>query len=181
MTGDPCNSATNPTPAPGRIGTVRIVLFVMLCLGLSGAALGVILATAWGNMPAIMGVLIGPFVLIEILGIMFGTFHLLWRPMLKPYPWVEPTEDAVRRNFQSISIDMVNLGLSVHIIADENHLHLVPASFIRVFGASPASIPWSALRPHGRHGRAVKLGSHVIRGPRWCMELADPSVDQVEA
>ena len=106
--------------------------------------------------------------------IMCGT----WNPVMRQWPPLDPAPDAVRRNFQSFSLGLVNLGLSVHVAADDHFLHLRPASLIRLMGAVSTSIPWSAMEPMaGRRGTAVKLGVHTFIGPRWCMELVAPNSD----
>ena len=99
-------------------------------------------------------------------------FHLLWRPMLAPFPACEPAPDAVRRRYQSFGLGPVNMGLCVHAAVDDEHLHLVPLAILQSLGARSASIPWSALEPIGTSGRIARLaGKHRLEGPRWCMEL----------
>jgi len=107
-----------------------------------------------------------------IAAIAAGAFHLLWRPMLAPFPAREPAADAVRRRFQSFGIGIVNMGLSIHVAADDDYLHLVPLAIWRALGARPASIPWSAMEPVGRSGRVVRVNGHRLDGPKWCMRLA---------
>ena len=103
---------------------------------------------------------------------------MMWNPIMRAWPPCEPAPDAVRRNFQSFSLGLLNLGLSIHVAADDEHLHLTPARLIRWMGAIPASIPWNAMQPMaGRKGTAVKLGPHTMIGPRWCMELVAPADD----
>ena len=70
---------------------------------------------------------------------------------------------------------MVNLGLSIHVAADEHALHMMPIGFLRLFGAMPASIPWNAMKADGRNPRKVRINGQVLHGPKWCMELAEPS------
>jgi len=102
----------------------------------------------------------------------------MWNPVMRQWPPREPAPDAVRRNFQSFSLGLINLGLSVHVAADDHFLHLQPASLIRLMGAVSTSIPWTAMEPMaGRRGTAVKLGAHTFVGPRWCMELVEPNSD----
>ncbi|MHC4108209.1 MAG: hypothetical protein ACYSTY_09025 [Planctomycetota bacterium] len=101
-------------------------------------------------------------------------FHLLWRPMLAPFPPQEPAPDAVRRYFQSFGIGIVNMSLSVHVAVDEDYLHLIPLAIWRALGARPASIPWSAMEPIGKSGRVVRVAGHRLDGPKWCLELASP-------
>ena len=109
-----------------------------------------------------------------------GAFRGLWRPMLAPFPACAPAEDAVSRRFQSIGLGIVNMGASVHITADEDYLHLVPLRIWQLLGASPASIPWSAMEPEGTSGRVVRVNGHRLVGPAWCISLAAPFGDADE-
>lgn len=93
------------------------------------------------------------------------------------WPAREPGAGAVRREFQSFKIGIVGLGWSVHVAVDEDHLHLSPAWLARRVGMRAMSIPWEAVTP-GRSllgGREVEVDGMVIRGPRWCLELAERS------
>ncbi len=93
------------------------------------------------------------------------------------FPPREPAPDAVRREFQSFSIDTVNMGWSVHAAADDFGLHLRPALLIRLFGGRALSIPWSEVSPYGRRGRwfsKAKIGGRwSMTGPSWCLRLAE--------
>ena len=109
-----------------------------------------------------------------------GTFSIastvmcgMWNPALKHHPPVEPEVDAVRRDFQSFSLGLVNMGWSVHVAVDAHHLHLTPIKPMRMFGARSASIPWSAMKPAGGNRSTVVTldGRHRLIGPQWCMEL----------
>jgi hypothetical protein len=118
---------------------------------------------------------IGALVVVGFGGIVIiatGAFHTLWRPMLTPFPAVEPAPDAVRRRFQSFGIGIVNMGLSIHVAADETYLHMTPLKIWQKLGANPVSIPWSAMTPIGHRGRVVRVNGHRLDGPKWCMELA---------
>jgi hypothetical protein len=107
--------------------------------------------------------------------ILTAAFHWLWRPMVAPYPPHEPAEDAVRRSYQSFGLGLFNMTFSMHAAVDDEHLHLVPLRIWRVLGATPLSIPWSAMEPARPRGLAARIGGrHVLRGPRWCMSLVDP-------
>ncbi len=122
-------------------------------------------------------------VLVSLLGtggIVSAVMCGMWNPALKPHPPVEPEVDAVRRDFQSFSLGLVNMGWSVHVAADAHHLHLTPIKPMRLLGARSASIPWSAMRPvGGSRSTVVTLdGRQRLIGPRWCMELITTSEDE---
>ncbi|GJQ28878.1 MAG: hypothetical protein HBSAPP03_07620 [Phycisphaerae bacterium] len=101
-----------------------------------------------------------------------------WGPMAKKFPPVAPAPGAVRREFESFSMGLFNLGWCVHVTVDDRHLHLDPAWLLRVAGAEPMSVPWSAVTLEQRGKRRgfvkAKLGTQAIRGPAWCLSLADP-------
>ncbi|MBX3405302.1 MAG: hypothetical protein KF869_00955 [Phycisphaeraceae bacterium] len=93
------------------------------------------------------------------------------------FPAREPATDAVRRSFQSFSIDSINMGWSVHVAADDYGLHLRPALLMRLFGGQALSIPWTAIALYGRRGRwfsKAKVGGRwQLMGPSWCLKLAE--------
>ncbi len=100
----------------------------------------------------------------------------LWKPLAHGHEHVEPLPDAVRKNFQSFRIATANFGFCVHVAVDENRLHLLPARFLRWFGARPMSIPWDQvnLKKRGGHWSSVKIGKRSVHGPAWCLNLAEP-------
>ena len=104
-----------------------------------------------------------------IVAIAATAFRFVWNPMLAAYPAIQPKPDAVRRHFQSFSLGHVNMGLSIHVAADDAYLHLTPLAIWRLLGAQAASVPWSALNRTGRS--SAMLGKHRIVGPRWCIDL----------
>jgi hypothetical protein len=84
--------------------------------------------------------------------------------------------DAVRRDFQSFSFGMYNLGMCIHVAADGEHLHLIPAAALRWFGAKQVSIPWEQIeftRTRGRRAE-VRIRNQRVLGPAWALELAQP-------
>lgn len=100
-----------------------------------------------------------------------------WNPLASRYPAVEPAPDAVRKNFQSFKIGMVNMGMSVHVAVDDHDLHMFPARLLRWCGAKPISIPWNEVelvKPGKRWVRA-KIGGQDVLGPAWCLGLASPA------
>ena len=102
--------------------------------------------------------------------------HWGWGPMRREFPAREPGDDAVWRRYQSFRLGLLNLGYCIHVAADEHYLHLVPIKPLRAFGGRPASIPWDAIRIESRSGRGkwitARVGTHTLRGPSWCLELA---------
>jgi len=110
--------------------------------------------------------------------LIWGAMRLGWRPMMNQYPPREPAPDAVGRRFQSFRFGVINLGFSVHVVADEEHLHLRPAHFLRWCGAGPISVPWSAIRLGkpllGGKWMTASINGKNIAGPAWCLELANP-------
>jgi hypothetical protein len=92
----------------------------------------------------------------------------MWLPLEHAFPPVEPEPDAIRRNYQSFKIDLLNLGWSMHVAADSRHLHLSPARLMRFFGATPISIPWDQMQPTRRGAR---VGRHTIIMPAWLRPL----------
>ncbi len=73
--------------------------------------------------------------------IIWTVLRLIWRPMERNWPAIEPAPDAVRRNFQSFRFGASNFGGCIHVAADESHLHLIPARFLQWFGIGPISVP----------------------------------------
>ena len=84
--------------------------------------------------------------------------------------------DAVRRNFQSVAFDALNLGGAVHLAADDEHLHVLPAAVSRWIGVKPLSIPWTEIRvtKRGRRTSTAQIGPTTFVAPNWCLDLAGP-------
>lgn len=106
-----------------------------------------------------------------------------WEPLMKQFPDREPLADALTRRHQSFRIGILNLGWSVHVAADDEHLHLTPVRWMQRLGARPVSIPWEAIelrpsRPGGRYTTA-KIGTLTMKGPAWCLDLADPDAGEM--
>lgn len=99
-----------------------------------------------------------------------------WGPLPRDFPARTPGDDAIWRRYQSFRLGMMNLGYSIHVAADEQYLHLVPIKPLRMLGGRTASIPWEAIRIENRSRRGkwitARVGTHTLRGPSWCLELA---------
>jgi len=115
------------------------------------------------------------FIVIAVLetpAIILGVFHGLWKPIARNYPEQEHGPDALTKRFQSFSLGMINMGLSIHATVDESFLHLKPVTWLRALGASPLSIPWDEMKRLDKKGRSVILnGGHRLVGPAWCFEM----------
>ncbi len=99
-----------------------------------------------------------------------------WGDLQKSWPGRPPADGAVVREFQSLRMGSTSFGGCVHIAVDEKHLHLLPAKFLRWFGAAPVSVPWESItdvRPAGRGKFAsASLGGRRVTAPAWALELA---------
>ncbi len=112
--------------------------------------------------------------------VILGTLiRLGWRWLPREFPATAPRVDAVWRRHQSFRIGLLNFGFCIVVAVDEQHLHMVPIKPLKAFGAAPASIPWHSIRfekgkPGGR-SVTVRIGTHTVKGPAWCLELASPA------
>jgi len=124
------------------------------------------------------------FVLLPIIFTLVVKFG--WSPMRRRFPPREIAPDALRRNFQSFRFGILNFGMSIHVAVDEHCLHLIPARFLRWFGAGPVSVPWDAvtIRRRALGGRwiSASFDGRSVMGPGWCLALAEPAEagDQAE-
>jgi hypothetical protein len=123
-----------------------------------------------------IAITVGAIVLLDILFVRF-MIRLGWNSLARRFEALAPAPDAVRRNFQSFSFGLFNFGLSVHVAADADHLHLIPAGIVRWAGGRPFSIPWEEIAPlrSGRRVAVVRIAGTTVRGPAWCLSLADPA------
>lgn len=102
----------------------------------------------------------------------------LWNDPLREFPAVSPAPDAVRRNFQSFSVGLLNLGWCIHVAVDRDRLHLTPAWLARVAGYRAASVPWAQVEhvgPFGGRAFIVRIGGTAFVGPAWALSPVDPS------
>ena len=149
--------------------------FVVVCILLQIVGFPVLLVWVLKTDSPIALVLLIVVSTLGSLGIGAACMHFTWNSTMRTWPPRDPAPDAIRRNFQSFSLGLINLGWSVHVAADKEFLHLRPATLVRWLGAASASIPWQAMQPlGGRRGTAVRLGHHTMIAPRWCVELVSP-------
>ena len=122
---------------------------------------------------------------VEPIVLIWTIVHFGWRPFQDAFPAQPQRDDAVVRRFQSFRLGVLNLGFSIHVAVDEQHLHLQPVAVFRWFGAHRASIPWVSISviKRSRSGRriTVKIGERTLVGPAWCLELAEPAQSSPEA
>ena len=114
-----------------------------------------------------MAIIIGSLVLLRI----------TWNRIAEKHPAHEPAEEAVCRRFQSCSVGIFNLGWSVNILADSEHLHMKPTLFLRLATSRGLSIPWADMKP-GKYQffkryRSFKLDKHMFVAPAWAVDLAE--------
>jgi hypothetical protein len=102
--------------------------------------------------------------------------------LVKLYPPQPVVEPSLRRNFQSFSINAMNLGGCLHVTLDDRCLHLQPVKVLRWMGLSEASIPWEAIkldvskktsnrRRPWPHFVKVRIGKFKVTGPAWCFRM----------
>jgi hypothetical protein len=117
------------------------------------------------------------FVIVEPIVILWAIVHFGWAPIAEKFPARAPAAEAVTRRFQSFRIGFLNLGFSIHVTADEHHLHLEPAAYLRLAKARTVSVPWEAINveKRSRSGRwiTVTIDKWKIMGPAWCLQLAE--------
>ena len=97
-----------------------------------------------------------------------------WTPLVKRFGHTAPAPDAVRRNFQSYKVGLLNLGLMIHTAVDDQHLHLIPAALGRWMRMRPVSIPWDDIEPRklGKRAATIKVAGETVHGPAWALGLA---------
>jgi len=106
--------------------------------------------------------------------------HSAWRNLAKPFPTMSMIKPNYRRNFQSFQFGQFNLGWCVHVVNDDDHLHLLPVALLRWLQCQPMSIPWKAIslaskQPFLKRYTSVKIGLKKVTGPAWCFALCKRS------
>lgn len=108
-----------------------------------------------------------------------GAIGGAWKPLSQLYPAQPVGDGAFRKNFQSIAIGSVGVGLSVHMAADDNYLHWIPAKLLRIVGCKAVSIPWPSILPSPKQPRVQKSMAYIhlkelnkpLTVPHWCIEI----------
>ena len=128
------------------------------------------------NTAVIVVVLVVLFDLVLVPLIIYAAIKGGWKKLQDTHPGAEPGPDAVRKNFQSFKIGMMNLGYAVHVAADDKHLHMLPTLLLRRCTAKPISVPWDAIeiKKRGRWSTHAKIAGADLWGPNWCFDLVNP-------
>ena len=123
------------------------------------------------------------FVVVEAIIVYFIVGSMIrraWSAIASPFPEQSIGINAFRKNFQTIAIGSINLGFSVHLVADDNYLHWIPTRLLKIFGCRTMSIPWSSIHLAPKQPifqkRIAKIclsttKAQVIAIPRWCLEI----------
>lgn len=115
-----------------------------------------------------------------IVGTLLGAAKRTLDELHARFPERAPRPNAIAREFQSFRFDLLNLGWCVHVLVDEDNLHLRPAWFARMFCRMHAmSIPWEAIEidPKATRSRrmlSARVAGVDVVGPTWCLNLARP-------
>lgn len=114
---------------------------------------------------------------LTIIVVSFLLLRIHWNRVAEDYPAIQPLPDAVCRRFQTCSMGIFNLGWSVNILADEDHLHLQPALFLRAATSRGMSIPWDDVKPEQKRtlGRycAFRINDRRFLTPAWVADIAN--------
>jgi len=108
----------------------------------------------------------------------FWIIHLAaWRPLMNRHHAQPIRSGAVSKSFQSISFgSLMRFNNCLTLVADDEHLHIVPFAPLKWVGARRISLPWNRMMRVSQsrlNGMIkVKLGDRFLSGPEWCMKLA---------
>jgi hypothetical protein len=125
------------------------------------------------NVWLVLGVVLFDVILMATL---VGTLsRVCWGTFLMAFPPKPILQDHLRRNYQSYSIGIFNLGWCIHTVIDDEHLHLIPIRLLQWFGCSKVSVPWDQVHEHPSPGKSksmvrVKIANQVVYGPRWALD-----------
>lgn len=127
---------------------------------------------------------ISAYVIIMMAG-SFTALRVVWNGIAKKYPAQGAQQEAISRSFQTCSIGIFNLGLSVRVTVDSTHLHLAPNLFLLCATWTSMSIPWENITL-GKSRFFKKYLVFQVTGvkskivaPAWALQLAKP-LDQTE-
>lgn len=133
--------------------------------------------------PLAVGAIVAIFVCMDVI-IVWAIMRTIGQTMKRlavGHAPVEPEPGAVRREFQSFKLGIINLGYSIHVTVDAAYLHLDPSLTARWIGIKPMSIPWEHIewKRDTRHsGTRVRINGLDVFGPTWAMKLATGRSDR---
>lgn len=119
-----------------------------------------------------------------VIGLPFAIFGLLtavvWKPIERRFPAAPQSRDAIVKLGQSFQFGpLIRFNNAVALAADEDHLHLIPFTLMRLTGAKVASIPWSRVTdvapPPGKFSMRLtraKIDGRTLAAPEWAMSFA---------
>jgi hypothetical protein len=125
-------------------------------------------------------IIIGPLVLALPFAIFSGITFFLWKPIERRYPAAPQSREAIVKLGQSLQLGrLVRFNNAIAMAADEDHLHLIPISPMRMAGAKVVSIPWARVTdvgpPPGRFSMKLtkaKVDGRTLATPEWAMSFA---------
>ncbi|MBS0188726.1 MAG: hypothetical protein JSS51_11695 [Planctomycetes bacterium] len=123
--------------------------------------------------PLTLTILISSFLLLDamVVAAVFSLGAAELKSLAADFPAREPQIHAERRNFQSFSLGLMNFGWCFHVIADRDHVHMLPALLFRKLGVPNFSLPRAELKDPRQclGGVQVTLRGRDLKGPRWCL------------
>jgi len=162
--------------APARSKLFKFLFFIVLLEPLIVMVILATLGVPWW----IIGLVI--VLIVTIPAVVFWLIHLLaWRPLMKRFSTQPIRSGAVSKSFQSVAFGpLMRFNNCLTLVADDEHLHIVPFAPLVWVGAKRISLPWNRMN-RVQHSRLtgmtkVKIGVQTISGPDWCMRLA-PGVE----
>lgn len=127
--------------------------------------------------PYVAVILVAVFLIVDFVivgAVMSSVIDGILGKLSSDFPAQPIRSEAQRRNFQSMSSGILNLGYCIHIAVDETHVHILPSAFLRMFRAKPSSIPWDAieLSPKGGSSRwlDLKVRGLELKLPAWILD-----------
>lgn len=121
--------------------------------------------------------MVGAFLIVDLVvvgAVMTAAVEGSLGKIARKYPAQPIGVNAKRRDFQSMSSGIVNLGFCIHIATDEQYLHILPSAFLRLFKAKAMSVPWSQVELAAKQPRKRWLNVIIEKSdlalPAWILE-----------
>ncbi|MGP1309953.1 MAG: hypothetical protein ACTS27_07140 [Phycisphaerales bacterium] len=163
-----------------NVDVVLIVLFVVDF---------VVVAAIVGSLAPRVAVWAAPLAL----AIPFGVFGLItviaWKPLERRFPAAPQSRDAIVKLGQSLQLGaFARFNNAISMAADEDHLHLIPLTPMRLTGAKVVSVPWDRVTdigpPPGRFSMKLTKATadgKTLAAPEWAMQFARVELPENEA